>query len=129
MSKSTKIKIKINFYTSWKKLQNKQIILIKSEMFLSHHGVKQCFHTMDVAVSDWATSEMGPAGPTSVKSVSLMKNNLILVTKHCKKKKEKHMRRRRLLFLFFPSSVAGFFFITPWTTKTASTKAKKKSKT
>ena len=67
MSKSTKIKIKINFYTSWKKLQNKHIILIKSEMFLSHHGVKQCFHTMDVAVSDWATSEMGPAGPTSEK--------------------------------------------------------------
>ena len=31
VSKSTKIKIKIkiNFYTSWKKLQNKQIILIK----------------------------------------------------------------------------------------------------
>ena len=81
---------------------------------------------MDVAVSDWATSEMGPAGPTSVKSASLMKNSLILVTKHCKKKKEKHMRRRRLLFLFFPSSVAGFFFITPWITETASTKAKKK---
>ncbi len=57
-------------------------------LLLSHHGVKQCFHTMDVAVNDWATSKMGPAGPTSVKSASLMKNSLILVTNHCKKKKK-----------------------------------------
>ena len=68
-------------------------------MFLSHHGVKQCFHTMDVVVSDWATSEMGPASPISEKSASLMKNSLIPVTKHCKKKKkEKHMRRTRFFF-------------------------------
>ena len=69
-----------------------------------HHGVKQCFHTMDVAVYDWATLEMVPAGPTSEKSASLMKNRVILVAKHCKKKKEKEVRRRGLLFLFFPPS-------------------------
>ncbi len=56
-------------------------------MFLSHHGVKTLFHTMDVAVSDWAISKMGPADPTSEKLASLMKNSLISVTKHCKKKK------------------------------------------
>ena len=69
-------------------------------MFLSHHGVKQCFHTMDVTISDWATSEMGPAGPTSEKSINLMKNSLIPVTKHCKKKKRE--THEKDLFLFFP---------------------------
>ena len=61
-------------------------------MLNPHYGVKQCFHTMDVAVSDWATSEMGPAGLTSVKSASLMKNRVILVAKYCKKR-EKEVRR------------------------------------
>ena len=78
-------------------------------MFLSHHGVKQCFHTMDVAISDWATSEMGPAGPTSEKSINLMKNSLIPVTKHCKKKRETHEKDS---FLFFPPPWLIFFFST-----------------
>ena len=39
---------------------------------------------MDVAVSDWATSEMGLAGPTSAKSASLMKNATIFIAKHTK---------------------------------------------
>ena len=56
---------------------------------------------MDVAVSNWATAASNPAGPTSAKSAILMKNSLILVTKHCKKK-EKHMRWRGLPFIFFP---------------------------
>uniref|UniRef100_A0A2N9HG60 Protein FAR1-RELATED SEQUENCE n=1 Tax=Fagus sylvatica TaxID=28930 RepID=A0A2N9HG60_FAGSY len=44
------------------------------------------FHTMDVdvAVTDWATSEMGPAGPTSAKSATLMKNATIFVAKRTK---------------------------------------------
>jgi hypothetical protein len=56
---------------------------------------------MDVAVSNWAMAASNPAGPTSAKSATLMKNSLILVTKHCKKK-EKHMRRRGFPFIFFP---------------------------
>ena len=44
---------------------------------------------MDVAVSDWATLEMGPVGLTSIKLASLMKNSLIPVIKHCTKKKKK----------------------------------------
>ena len=89
-----------------------------------HHGVKQCFHTMDVAVYDWATSEMVPAGPTSEKSASLMKNRVILVDKHCKKK-EKEMRRRGLPFFFFPPPWLVFFFITPWTLKQQAQRQKK----
>ncbi len=96
----------------------------KKTMLLSHHGVKHSFHTMDVAVSDWAILEMSLAGPTSVKSASLMKNSLILVTKHCKKKREAH-EKEGITVSFFPSSVVGFFFITPWTTEAVSTKAKK----
>ena len=45
---------------------------------------------MDVAVYDWTTSEMGPVGPISEKSVSLMKNIVILVAKHFKKKEVRH---------------------------------------
>jgi hypothetical protein len=44
-----------------------------------HHGVKQCFHTMDVAAYHWATLQMGLAGPTSEKTAKLMKNRVILV--------------------------------------------------
>ena len=99
----------------------------KRTLLLSHHGVKQCFHTMDVVVSDWATLEMGPVGLTSVKLASLMKNSLILVTKHCKKKKkEKHMRRRGLPFIFFPPPWLVFFFITPWPLKQQAQSKKKK---
>ena len=53
---------------------------------------------MDVAVYDWATSEMGPVGPTSEKLASLMKNRVILIAKHCKKEKE--MRRTQYRFFF-----------------------------
>ena len=54
-----------------------------------HHGVKQCFHTMDMAAYHWATLQMGPASPTSEKAAKHMKNRVILVAKHCKKKKRK----------------------------------------
>jgi hypothetical protein len=53
-------------------------------LLLSHHGVKQCFHTMDVTASHWATLQMGPAGPTSEKATKHMKNTAILVAKRCK---------------------------------------------
>jgi hypothetical protein len=43
-----------------------------------------------------------------------------------KKRRETH-EKEGITVSFFPSSVAGFFFITPWTTETASTKAKKKT--
>jgi hypothetical protein len=75
---------------------------------------------MDVAVSDWATSEMGPAGPTSVKSASLMKNSLILVTKHCKKKRETHENEGITISFssFFSLHLAGLLFHHAMTTKT-----------
>ena len=53
-------------------------------MFLSHHGVKQCFHTMDVAANNWATAASNPAGPISAKSVILMKNATIFIAKRTK---------------------------------------------
>jgi hypothetical protein len=91
-----------------------------------HHGVKQCFHTMDVAVYDWATSEMVPAGPTSEKSASLMKNRVILVTKHCKKKKKRERNEKEgITVYFFPSPMAGLLLHHAMDTETASTKAKK----
>ena len=71
--------------------------------------------------------DMGSVGPISVKLINLMKNSLILVTKHCKKKKKRETHEKEgITISFFP--VAGFFFITPWTTETTSTKAKKKKK-
>jgi hypothetical protein len=86
--------------------------------------VKQCFHTMDVAVYDWATSEMGPTGLTSEKSTSLMKNRVIFVAKHCKKKRERN-EKEGITVYFFPSSVAGLLLHHAMDTETASTKAKK----
>jgi hypothetical protein len=59
-------------------------VVCSRTLLLSHHGVKPCFHTMDVAVSDWATTEMGPAGLTNVKSASLMKNATIFIAKRTK---------------------------------------------
>ena len=53
-------------------------------LLLSHHGVKQCFHTMDVAAYNWATLQMGPVGLTSEKATKHMKNKVILVVKRCK---------------------------------------------
>jgi hypothetical protein len=50
----------------------------------SQHGVKQCFHTMDVAVNNWATATTNPAGPISAKSTILMKNATIFVAKRTK---------------------------------------------
>ena len=76
-------------------------------LLLSHHGVKQCFHTMDVAASDWATSEMDLAGPTSAKSASLMKNATIFVAKRTKnwvKNGAWQARERSSLAVFFPST-------------------------
>ena len=76
----------------------------KSTLLLSHHGVKQCFHTMDVAVSDWATSETGPAGPTSAKSASLMKNATIFVAKRTKNWAWEAREVQHALLFFFPSA-------------------------
>ena len=53
-------------------------------LLLSHHGVKQCFYTMDVAANNWATAASNPAGPISAKSTILMKNATIFVAKHTK---------------------------------------------
>ena len=76
-----------------------------------HHGVKQCFHTMDVAAYHWATLQMGPAGPTSEKAAKHMKNTAILIAKRYKnwacEAREVH---QRVFFFFFPRLV--FFFIT-----------------
>ena len=54
-----------------------------------HHGVKQCFHTMDVAVSDWATSEMGPTGPTTKNQPNHARMGLNVLPNIVKKKKRK----------------------------------------
>ena len=78
---------------------------------------------MDVAVYDWATSEMGPVGPTSEKLASLMKNRVILVAKHCNKIKRERNEKEGIIVSFFPSSV--FFFITPWTLKQQAQRQKK----
>ena len=94
-----------------------------------HHGVKQCFHTVDVAVYDWATLEMVPAGPTSEKSASLMKNRVILVAKHCNKIKRERNEKEGIIVSFFPSSVAGLLLQHALDTETTSTKAKKRNGT
>ena len=61
---------------------------------------------MDVAVTDWPTSEMGPAGPTSAKSATLMKNATIFVAKHTKNlaKNGAWEAREAALVFFFPST-------------------------
>ena len=82
---------------------------------------------MDVTVSDWAISKMGPADPTSEKSASLIKNRVIFVAKHYKKKKKKRERNEKegITIYFFPSSVAGLLLHHAMDIETASTKAKK----
>jgi hypothetical protein len=65
---------------------------------------------MDVAASDWATSEMGPAGPTSTKSASLMKNATIFIAKRTKnwaKNWAWEAREVPCFFFFFPSTPLG----------------------
>jgi hypothetical protein len=60
---------------------------------------------MDVTVTDWAKSEMGLTGPTSAKSVTLIKNATIFITKHTKnwvKNWAWEAREATLLFFFFP---------------------------
>jgi hypothetical protein len=59
-------------------------ILLERTLLRSHHGVKQCFHTMDVAAYNWATTASSPAGPMSAKSAILMRNATIFVAKHTK---------------------------------------------
>ena len=62
---------------------------------------------MDVAVTDWATSEMGPAGPISAKSASLIENADIFVAKRTKNWHGKHVVQSpgpACPFLFFPSA-------------------------
>ena len=53
-------------------------------LLLSHHGVKQCFHTMDVAANNWATAASPSAGPISAKSAIFIKNATIFIAKHTK---------------------------------------------
>ena len=65
---------------------------------------------MDVAASDWATSKMGPAVPTSAKSASLMKNATIFVAKRTKnwaKNWAWEAREVQPSFFFFPSTLPG----------------------
>ena len=84
------------------------LLLIIRTLLLSHHGVKQCFHTMDVAASHWATLQMGPAGPTSEKAAKHMKNTAILVAKRCKNwacEARDQVHQRVLLFFSFFLSV------------------------
>jgi hypothetical protein len=59
-------------------------ILNFRKLLRSHHGVKQCFHTMDVAANNWATAASPSAGPISAKSAIFIKNATILVAKHTK---------------------------------------------
>jgi hypothetical protein len=73
---------------------------------------------MDVTVTDWAKSEMGLTGPTSAKSVTLIKNATIFITKHTKnwvKNWAWEAREATLLFFFFPSTPLVFFFSMPET--------------
>jgi hypothetical protein len=56
-----------------------QQTLLSRALLLSHHGVKQCFHTMDVAANYWATAASSAAGPIGAKSAILMKNALSLL--------------------------------------------------
>jgi hypothetical protein len=95
--------------------------------------VKQCFHIMDVAVTDWATSEMGPAGPTSAKSASLMKNAAIFVVKRTKNWHGKHVSpksRSSVSFPFFSLRLVFFFnrHAIETTTETQNSKQKVKKK-
>ena len=81
-------------------------LIFERILLLSHHGVKECFHTMDVAVTDCPTSEMGSAGPTSVKSATLMKNATIFIAKRTKNwaKNGAWEAREAALVFFFPST-------------------------
>ena len=67
---------------------------------------------MDVAVTDWATSEMGPAGPTSAKSASLIENADIFVAKRTKNWHGKHVSpksKSSVSFPFFSLRLVFFF--------------------
>ena len=79
-------------------------------LLLSHHGVKQCFHTMDVAANYWATAASSFAGPMSAKSAILMKNALSLLPNTLKiwlkmghgKARERFISHSNYLFFFSP---------------------------
>ena len=58
--------------------------ITERKLLRSHPGVKQCFHTRDVAANNWATAASSAAGPIGAKSAILMKNALIFVAKHTK---------------------------------------------
>ena len=79
-------------------------------LLLSHHGVKQCFHTMDVTASYLSTKQMGPAGPTSEKAAKQMKNIAIFIAKHTKNWAWEAREVQRVLSFFSLRLV--FFFIT-----------------
>jgi hypothetical protein len=91
---------------------------------------------MDVAVTDWPTSEMGPAGPTSAKSATLMKNVTIFVAKHTKNwAKNGAWEAREAALVFFSlhsaswSSSSACLKQMATETATASRKLKKKKNT
>ena len=102
-------------------------ILHRWTLLLSHHGVKQCFHTMDVAVNNWATAASNPAGPISAKSANLMKNATIFVAKRTKNWAWE--AREVPCFLFFPPLRLVFFFNSMTETNSHSKQKVKKKKT
>ena len=88
---------------------------------------------MDVAVTDWATSEMGPAGPTSAKSASLIENADIFVAKRTKNWHGKHVSpksKSSVSFPFFSLRLVFFFnrHATETATETQNSKHKVKKK-
>ena len=97
-------------------------------LLLSHHGVKQCFHTMDVAASHLSTKQMGLAGPTSEKAAKQMKNAAIFVAKRTKNWAwEAREPGPACPFIFFPSAWSSSS--SAWPLKHSKHNVKKKKKT
>jgi hypothetical protein len=74
----------IKFYHFFRLYYFQLILFFLWKLLRSHHGVKQCFHTMDVAANNWVTAASPSAGPISAKSAIFIKNATILVAKHTK---------------------------------------------
>ena len=77
--------------------------VIKRVVLNPHHGVKQCFHTIDMAAYHWATLQMGPTGPTSEKAAKHIKNRVIIVAKRCKNCAQICEAHDQRVFFFFLS--------------------------
>ena len=101
----------------------------KRTLLLSHHGVKQCFHTMDVAANYWATAASPSAGPISAKSASLMKNAIIFVAKRTKNWAWEAREVQHALLFFFSLRLVFFFNRHDWNKQPQQAESKKKKKT